>query len=145
MFVWTTDRIYWEHHTDHKTGEVQTVGIGCTCLLCGAVRQDMPLVRFDELQPNETPPHHYPRVGVCRECIGRAQRAADHWAVENGLVRIGSPYTCTYCKEKVQPVVWFDLKSRQEQFICSRCLVEAQRRFLIEQDDLVEQRKGIDT
>lgn len=145
MFVWSTDRIYWECHTNHKTGEQQTIGVSCTCLLCGPVKPDIMLVRFDELEPHETPRHHYPRVGICQECIGRAQRAADHFTVERGMVRIGSPYSCTHCRDRVQPVVWFNTKSRLEQFICARCLVAAQKQFLVEAADLQDRWKSIDT
>ncbi|KKN43881.1 hypothetical protein LCGC14_0698950 [marine sediment metagenome] len=145
MLVWTTDRIYWEHHTNKKTGEQNTIGLGCRCGLCGPVKdRAMPLVRFDRVRLDEQPDRGYPRVGICGNCISKAQRAIDHYTDETGMVRIGSPYDCSCCKQRVTPVVWFDTTSVQEQYICARCLVGAQKQILIEQEDLREQRKHLD-
>lgn len=141
MFVWSIDRMYWETYTDKETGEVKTIGILCYCALCGLVKNpSMPLVRFDATE--ERTPDGYPHTGICGDCIARAQRAIDHRSAEAGMVRIGSPYCCTHCRDRVTPVVWFNTESVQEQYICARCLTEAQRRFLIEQEDLQDQKDG---
>lgn len=139
MLVWTIDRMYWENHTDKRTGEQQTIGILCYCYLCGLVKDhSMPLVRFDE--PKET---GYPHNGICGECINKAQRAVEHRTVEAGMVHIGSPYRCSCCTQRVTPVIWFDTSSIPEQFICARCLIEAQKQILIDREDLLEQKKHL--
>jgi len=141
MIVWTIDRIQWEQLTDKRTGEEKTVGILCRCVLCGPVERHQPLVRFD--LSDEDPPYDYPRKGICGRCINRAQRAIDHRSAEAGMVRIGSPYQCSHCHERVTPVIWFSTNSIQEQYICARCLVEAQRQFLIDRDELAEQKQQL--
>ena len=143
MFVWSTERIYWERYTDKATGEEKTIGMSCRCCLCGAAEHSTPLVRFDRIRLKERPENGYPRVGICGACIERALRAVDHCTAEAGMVRIGSPYRCTHCSKQVTPVVWFDTNAVQEQYICARCLIEAQKQILIEQEDLQEQKRHL--
>lgn len=143
MLIWSTDRIYWEHHTNKATGEEKTIGTGCRCCLCGPTPRKMPLVRFDRVRLNEQPAKGYPRVGICGDCISKAQRAIDHRTAEVGMVRIGSPYQCSHCRTRVMPVIWFDTKAVCEQYICARCLVEAQRKMVVEQEDLQERKKHL--
>jgi len=139
MLVWTINRIYWEEYTNKRTGEQKTIGILCYCYLCGLLKDHaMPLVRFDD-----TGESGYPHSGICGECINKAQRAIEHRTAETGMVRIGSPYDCSCCRDRVTPVVWFDVSAEQEQFICARCLVEAQKQILIDQEDLLEQKKHL--
>lgn len=137
MLVWNTDLIYLDHHT-LPNGEVQTVGIGCDCQLCGPVVSDVMLVRFDQLKEHETPQNRYPRQGVCRDCITKAQQVLEERIQETGMVRIGSAFRCSHCKDKVSPLIWFDVHATTEQFICARCLVEAQKKFLVLQEHLAE-------
>lgn len=133
MIVWNADLILKEH-TD--PAGCQTVGIGCSCLLCGPVDSAMPLVRFDvQEQPD------YPHEGICGDCIAGAQRAIDHHTAEVGMTRISSPYRCSGCGERATPVVWFNVQTTQEQYICARCLVVAQRQILVLQQTLGSWRK----